>query len=101
MRAYQPLNPAQLTRVEAQVARQSHRLQPELRGLLGVVHVYVRRLIDQIVAVKVEPVGSNTQHGGHAVILLAMLQTCQLTRSLAKREKEKAHLRLLFLSGLT
>jgi hypothetical protein len=66
MGPYQSLNPAQVSGVEAQVSGQGDGVQPELGRHFVSVDVHVRRLVSQIVAVEVEPVRSNTQHGRHS-----------------------------------
>jgi hypothetical protein len=54
---------------KAQVARQSHGLEPELCGEILPVNVNVRRLVG-FMAVEVKPIGPASQRSWHEGILL-------------------------------
>lgn len=52
------------------IPRQAHRVQPELRRAIVPVNVNVRRLV-RLVAVELEPVGTDAQHDRHSQFYLA------------------------------
>jgi len=67
MVANDPFNFTKLVSAESEIASQTDRLQPKLRGIIVSIHVYMRRLI-RFVAVEVEPVGSTSQNRRHVFI---------------------------------
>jgi len=58
----QSLDGPKLLRLEAQIASQRDRIEPELSGYVVPIDVDVRRLA-QVMTVEVDPVWARTQHG--------------------------------------
>lgn len=63
MFSYRRFDPIQFNRTESNVTCDCYGIQPELRGFLARIDMYMRRLA-QIVAVEVEPKWTNSQDSG-------------------------------------